>query len=94
MLRKILSEEVYSISGESLCFFVSGWRGYQLLDFTCTRNYNWHTMQVEIKMNRGVIVSQFIYCTALCSWTRHVTLTVHGPPFTQIHKWVWGKFRS
>lgn len=49
-----------------------------------------YTQKVEI--NRVVIVSQFSYCTALCSWTWHVTLAV--PLSTQIHKWMLGQFHA
>ena len=54
--------------GESVFSFVFGWRGYQLLNFTCARN---NAMQCthKVETKRDVIVSQFSYCTALCSWT-------------------------
>ena len=42
--RKISFKAIDSISGESLCFFVSGWKGYQLhvSDFMWARNNATH----------------------------------------------------
>ena len=37
MWRKIHIRAIDSISGESLCFVVFGWRVYKLLNFTCAR---------------------------------------------------------
>ena len=68
MWRKIHIKAMDLISGESLYFFVFGWRGYLLLDLICMRNYSTQCRK-KIKTNRNVIVSRFSYCSALCSCT-------------------------
>ena len=58
--EKIVIKAIDSKSGESLCFFVSCWGGYWLLNFTCARNNATHYSK-NIKGNRDLNLYT-VYC--------------------------------
>ena len=86
--RKTGIEAVKSTSGESSCFFVLGWRGYQLVDFACSRNNGTQCKQ-EIKkiyIYMRFYVSQFKYNTTLCLGHEMLLSQCFPPPrYTNVY---------